>query len=143
MITKIRLKNFKCFEDETIGLTPLNLWTGLNGMGKSTLIQALLLLRQNYELGLLENDNRISLNGELVKLGNSKDLLYQYFKNQQIILTKKPEMAIVFASSLCGLVPHWPRDPGGRGFFYIWRIENESCLVFHRWLQCLSFLRQQ
>ncbi|MCU0289066.1 MAG: DUF3696 domain-containing protein [Acidobacteria bacterium] len=84
MITKIRLKNFKCFEDETIGLTPLNLWTGLNGMGKSTLIQALLLLRQNYELGLLENDNRISLNGELVKLGNSKDLLYQYFKNQQI-----------------------------------------------------------
>lgn len=84
MITRIKLKNFKCFEDETIDFSPLNLWTGLNGMGKSTLIQALLLLRQNYELGLLENDDRISLNGELVKIGNSKDLLYQYFQDQQI-----------------------------------------------------------
>jgi len=84
MITKIRLNNFKCFEDETIKLTPLNLWTGLNGMGKSTAIQSLLLLRQNFEQGLLGNNDGMSLNGELVKIGNSKDLLYQYFKDHQI-----------------------------------------------------------
>ncbi|MDQ1354968.1 MAG: hypothetical protein QG657_5277 [Acidobacteriota bacterium] len=84
MITEIKLKNFKCFEDESIELKPLNLWTGLNGMGKSTVIQALLLLRQNYELGLLQKDEAISLNGDLVKIGNSKDLLYQYFKDQYI-----------------------------------------------------------
>lgn len=84
MITGIKLKNFKCFEDETIELAPLNLWTGLNGMGKSTAIQALLLLRQNYDLGLLQNDEGLSLNGEFVQIGNSKDLLYQYRKDMQI-----------------------------------------------------------
>lgn len=84
MIQEIRLKNFKCFEDETIALAPLNLWAGLNGMGKSTIIQALLILRQNHELGLLQNDKEISLNGELVQVGNAKDLLYQYFKKTEI-----------------------------------------------------------
>ena len=84
MIQKIRLSNFKCFEDETIQFVPLNLWTGLNGMGKSTVIQALLLLRQNHELGLLQSNKGISLNGELTHIGNAKDLLYQYFKNQEI-----------------------------------------------------------
>jgi len=84
MISGIKLKNFKCFEDETIELAPLNLWAGLNGMGKSTVIQALLLLRQNYELGSLQNDEGLSLNGEFVQIGNSIDLLYQYYKDQQI-----------------------------------------------------------
>jgi predicted ATPase len=84
MIKKIRLGNFKCFEDESIELSSLNLWAGLNGMGKSTVIQAFLLLRQNYELGLLQRDKGISLNGELVQIGNAKDLLYQYFKSQEV-----------------------------------------------------------
>jgi predicted ATPase len=81
MIREIKLKNFKCFKDETIPLKPLSILTGLNGMGKSTVIQALLLLRQNYELGLYDS---ISLNGELVQLGNSKDLLYQYFQSHEV-----------------------------------------------------------
>jgi predicted ATPase len=84
MITGIKLKNFKCFEDETIEFAPLNLWAGLNGMGKSTVIQALLLLRQNYELGLLQQDGGLSLNGEFIQIGNSRDLLYQYFKDQHL-----------------------------------------------------------
>jgi predicted ATPase len=84
MIKKIRLKNFKCFEDEAVEFAPLNLWAGLNGMGKSTIIQALLLLRQNYELGLLQSDKGISLNSTLTQIGNAKDLLYQYFKTQEI-----------------------------------------------------------
>ena len=84
MITQIKLKNFKCFEDESIDFAPLNFWAGLNGMGKSTVIQSLLLLRQNYESGLLQNDEGILLNGELVHMGNSRDLLYQYFKDQDI-----------------------------------------------------------
>jgi predicted ATPase len=82
MLSKMRLQNFKCFEDEEINLTPFNLLTGLNGMGKSTVIQAFLLLRQNYDLKLLENG--IALNGELIQIGNSKDLLYQYFTSREI-----------------------------------------------------------
>ncbi len=84
MIQQISLNNFKCFEDETIDFAPLTLLTGLNGMGKSTVIQALLLLRQNHELGLLQNDRGILLNGDLVQIGNSRDLLYQYFESRKI-----------------------------------------------------------
>lgn len=57
MIKKIEVKNFKCFEEMSIDCRELNLFTGVNGMGKSTLIQALLLFRQTYErkrLGLIE-----------------------------------------------------------------------------------------
>lgn len=82
MISKIKLTNFKCFENETIKLKSFNLFTGLNGMGKSTIIQALLLLRQNNDIRLLNEG--ISLNGEFLKLGNCKDLLYQYFDSKEI-----------------------------------------------------------
>jgi len=84
MIKQIRLQNLKCFEDEVFDLSPLSLLTGLNGMGKSTVIQALLLLRQNFELGLLKENKGLALNGELVQIGYSKDLLYQYFKSRVI-----------------------------------------------------------
>lgn len=61
MISRIKLTNFKCFENETIHLNRLNLLTGLNAMGKSTIIQALLLLRQNHELRLLNEGVSASL----------------------------------------------------------------------------------
>ncbi|MEM6269201.1 MAG: AAA family ATPase [Bacteroidota bacterium] len=48
MITSIRLKNFKAFKDELFELTPLTLMTGMNGLGKSSVLQALLLFRQSY-----------------------------------------------------------------------------------------------
>ncbi len=86
MITAVKLKNFKCFKDKTIKLSSLNLWTGLNGMGKSTFIQALLLLRQNFELGLLQKNKGLALNGELAKIGLAKDLLYQYFEKHEITI---------------------------------------------------------
>lgn len=84
MITKVRLINFKCFEDETFQFKPLTLFAGLNGMGKSTVIQSLLLLRQNNEIEVLRYDKNLILNGELVQLGFSKDVLYQYFKLREI-----------------------------------------------------------
>jgi predicted ATPase len=83
MIDRVRLINFKCFKDENINFTNLNLLAGLNSMGKSTLIQALLLLKQSYDMGLLQENGTLALNGELVQIGNSKDLLYQYFEGDK------------------------------------------------------------
>lgn len=82
MIESIQLRNFKCFSNETITLSNLNLLTGLNGMGKSSVIQSLLLLRQNYETGLLNNRQRLALNGDYVNIGTFYDLLYRYFDNK-------------------------------------------------------------
>jgi len=84
MIQAIELKNFKCFEDEAFDLKTLNMLTGLNGMGKSTLIQALLLLRQHFDMGNYED---ISLNGDLVRLGNSKDLRHQYLTISEVVIS--------------------------------------------------------
>ena len=44
MIQSIQLTNFKCFEQQDVVLKPLTLLAGLNSSGKSTIIQALLLL---------------------------------------------------------------------------------------------------
>lgn len=84
MINQMRLSNFKCFEKETIDFCPLTILAGLNGMGKSSVFQALLLLRQNYEVGLLQTDKDLLLNGELVQIGSVKDLLYQYYQSTDI-----------------------------------------------------------
>ncbi|MBV6426114.1 MAG: hypothetical protein KIPDCIKN_00624 [Haliscomenobacter sp.] len=82
MLTKIGLKNFKCFEEQDIPLGSISLLTGLNGMGKSSVLQALLLLRQNFDRHTL--DKRLSLNGDLAQIGNAFDLLYQFFKTDEI-----------------------------------------------------------
>ena len=50
MIRTIYVKNFKCFEKISVECRLLDLFTGINGMGKSTIIQALLLLRQTSEM---------------------------------------------------------------------------------------------
>ena len=84
MIKELQLENFKCFEKESIQLAELNLLAGLNGMGKSTVIQSLLLLRQNYENGLLHLQHKLGLNGEYTEIGNSSDLLYKFFDKKEI-----------------------------------------------------------
>jgi predicted ATPase len=75
MITNLRLENFKCFEQRQLRLRPLTVLSGLNGTGKSTVFQSLLLLRQSYQRGFLPNQG-LSLNGELVALGTAQDTLY-------------------------------------------------------------------
>ncbi|MFD2409274.1 AAA family ATPase [Paenibacillus rhizoplanae] len=74
MLKKIHLQNIKCFQDQEIILAPLTLLTGLNGAGKSTIIQSLLLLRQSFLQGTIY-ENGLSLNGELIYLGTGQDLL--------------------------------------------------------------------
>ncbi len=76
MLRKFKLTNFKCFEQLDLDCGPLNLLCGLNGMGKSTVIQALLVLRQSFEAGELKN-SRLALNGERVDLGTGSDVLFE------------------------------------------------------------------
>lgn len=84
MIKEIRVKNFKCFEQISVDFKELNLFTGVNGMGKSTLIQAILLLRQTYEKYNSLDWKRIILNGHYINLGTIKDVAYWYRKEDDI-----------------------------------------------------------
>lgn len=73
MINKIRIRNFKSLKDVSLELKSLNVVTGINGVGKSSLIQALLLLRQSFIKG--EYKDGISLDGELTgNLGSVRDI---------------------------------------------------------------------
>lgn len=73
MIQQLRLINFKCFDDQTIRFGNLTFLSGMNGMGKSTVLQSLLVLRQSYHQGFLPNRG-LALNGELIRLGNASDV---------------------------------------------------------------------
>ena len=76
MLRKIKISNFKCFQSLELNCAPLTLLCGLNGMGKSSVIQALLLLRQSFASGDLL-DGKLVLGGELADLGNGKDVLFE------------------------------------------------------------------
>lgn len=82
MIQSLEIKNFKSIKKKYFGLKNLNILLGLNGQGKSSFIQSLLLLRQSEKLIL---NGELRLNGGengLVNIGNSKDAFYQYSKEE-------------------------------------------------------------
>ena len=74
MLETIAIKNFKLLKDQLFHLNNLTIFSGLNGMGKSSLIQSLLLLRQSYEKNMLPSKG-LSLVGEYVQIGNGADVL--------------------------------------------------------------------
>ncbi len=86
MIDAVELSNFKCFERASIALGSITLATGLNGSGKSSLIQSLLLLHQSQQQGLLR-DGKLALNGELVQLGAGKDAFCE-FADEEVMRLK-------------------------------------------------------
>ncbi|MDR0844483.1 MAG: AAA family ATPase, partial [Tannerella sp.] len=78
MINKISIKNFKSLKKVQVETKSLNLLMGLNGMGKSSFIQALLLLMQSDKL----EERVIDLNGLLAQIGKGRDALYQFAEEQ-------------------------------------------------------------
>lgn len=81
MIENIAIKNFKSLKDISIKTKSLNLLMGLNGMGKSSLLQCLLLLKQSNKL----YDRELTLEGDLINIGKGKDAFYQFADNDNII----------------------------------------------------------
>lgn len=76
MLRHIGLRNFKCFGALSLKCASLNLLCGLNGMGKSSVIQALLVLRQSFESGELDAGHLV-LGGERIDLGAGSDVLFE------------------------------------------------------------------
>ncbi len=84
MIKEIKIKNFKSLKALDLSLTQLNVLAGLNGSGKSSFIQSLLLLRQSFA-NRTRNVGLILQDGELMSLGSGKDVFYQYAgKNENL-----------------------------------------------------------
>ncbi len=85
MITHLSIQNFKSLKNITLSLEKLNVFTGLNGSGKSSLFQALLLLRQSFNVESTSKKGLIIKDGELLNLGKGKDVFYQYASKDETI----------------------------------------------------------
>ncbi|WP_419589462.1 AAA family ATPase [Thiolapillus sp.] len=73
MITQVNLKHFKCFELLKLPLTNLTLLSGANASGKSSILQAMVLLHQTMREH--EWSTRLMLNGNTLKLGTVADVV--------------------------------------------------------------------
>lgn len=75
MLKRMRLENFRAFKQVEIKFAPITLLIGANSTGKSSILQALLLLKQSLRGG----DYRVplSFNGPLVNLGSLEETAWQ------------------------------------------------------------------
>jgi predicted ATPase len=80
VIDQLGITNFKAFASADIRLAPYTLLSGLNSSGKSTVLQALALIRQANSLNMLhdfDDSGGFPLNGDLVELGTGQDVLHE------------------------------------------------------------------
>ena len=77
MLTRLDLRFFKCFDLMRLPLAPLTLLTGPNASGKSSVLQALVLLHQTMREH--EWSTRLALNGAGVRLGTVPDVVDEVF----------------------------------------------------------------
>lgn len=93
MLESVTLHNFKAFVTQEIQFRPLTLLTGLNGMGKSSALQSLLLLRQSYQQRILAElgGPGLVLNGDLVQLGTGRDVLFDNAEEDEIAFTLRAD----------------------------------------------------
>jgi predicted ATPase len=101
MIDRLSLVNFKAFDSVVIPLGGYTLLSGLNSSGKSTVLQAIALMRQAVES--FDGDPRelegVPLNGDLVELGTGQDILYEDYT---IRGGTGPEIEFLLAGKNCG-----------------------------------------
>lgn len=98
MITDLRISNFKLHKETVLNMKGLTLLTGMNGMGKSTIIQSLILLRQSFLMNDLEAG--LNLKGDLSDAGMSGELACQasneHTLNIDFKFREQPDLSFVF-----------------------------------------------
>lgn len=74
MLENIKISNFKSLKSCDLNFKNLNVLSGINGSGKSSLTQAIFLIKS---LEHYSDFSSISLNNEYQNLGNIKDALFE------------------------------------------------------------------
>ena len=88
MISKIGFSNYKAFIQGELEIKPLTILLGANSVGKSSLIQLLLMLQQTAREAKNGYDkSAFKLNGEYVSLGENINLLRNKDKQNKLGLS--------------------------------------------------------
>jgi predicted ATPase len=94
MISSITLENFKCFKEKTkFPFSKINLLTGINGRGKSTVLQSMLLMKQSVEEDRYAST--IYLKGETINLGTFQDIENEHRKDEYM-----PDISLIFRNDI-------------------------------------------
>jgi predicted ATPase len=123
MLEKIRVRNYKAFEDASIPIKPITILLGANSVGKSSIVQLMLLLQQTAKEDFKSYKSALKLYGGSVNLGSAKNL----FRKQDIGQPLKFSFSVksttfsnylkdlrqIFTSSLTEITHYVPL----RGFF--------------------------
>lgn len=88
MITELNINNYKVYKQASLQLKGLNVLTGENSSGKSSIIQSLLLLRQSSQRGNMEG---LQLQGDLCNVGLVDDAICQYADKDTITFSLRLE----------------------------------------------------
>lgn len=95
MLSALHINGLKSIDNIEINLRKLNLFTGINSAGKSSAIQAILLLVQN-----LNREKGSPLNGHLVSLGDFREVRNHNTKAEEIKIgmrhTDNSEISAIF-----------------------------------------------
>lgn len=79
MIQNLNIENYKAFDKAKIPLRPITILLGANSVGKSSIIQLMLMLQQTGKTGLKSYKSPLKLYGGYVNLGDSINL----FRNRK------------------------------------------------------------
>jgi predicted ATPase len=83
MLTSIKIENFKAFADSgEIPLKPLTFLMGPNSSGKSSLIQALLVIKQT--LDTRDRSRQLVSEGELTSVGSYQDFVFRHESDRRV-----------------------------------------------------------
>ncbi len=95
MLKKLHLENFKGFDVVDVPFRSVNLLTGLNSSGKSSVIQALLLLKQiDYQRDPSTDHVELFSNGDYVSQGSGRELLYEFADKDEIVISCDSEIGL-------------------------------------------------
>lgn len=83
MLNGLSLRNFKAANDLDVRLAPMTLLTGLNSSGKSTVLQAIEVLRQSVVAGSLP---AVAFHGEICQLGSADEVLTEGASSDSIVI---------------------------------------------------------
>ena len=89
MIETIHIKGLKCFDDVNVKFGRLNILAGINSIGKSTIIQAILALVQSG------NDNGKPFQGEYINIGKVSELRNKYIGSDTISIEVNEDYGLI------------------------------------------------